>query len=203
MEEAFPSNGVWEVASTLTVLSAISAYPPPNNRLQSRRMNMITAFRGQIMKLKRLATAPQIWPTARATSCGLFHIAYATASVILQNELKKLYVELCRDPSNRVREAAAVKIGTFAATIERTAYTKSCEGMFSSKEAIGATRIEWIWFLPFSGYFVMMIKYSRYQIHINMLFQLDELFGVYLNVLLVANSGKIPAFCTFAKLLAS
>lgn len=66
-----------------------------------------------------MATAPQIWSTARVTSCGLFHIAYANTSVILQNELKRLYVELCRDPSNRVREAAAVKIGTFAATIEQ------------------------------------------------------------------------------------
>ncbi|KAH0691028.1 hypothetical protein KY289_018386 [Solanum tuberosum] len=69
--------------------------------------------------VKRLATAEQIWSTARATSCGLFHIAYANASVSLQNELKTLYIKLCRDPSNRVREAAAIKIGKFAATIEQ------------------------------------------------------------------------------------
>lgn len=57
--------------------------------------------------------------TARASSCGLFPIAYPGATDPLKNELRTLYGQLCQDASSMVRKATARNFGNFADTVER------------------------------------------------------------------------------------
>jgi hypothetical protein len=59
------------------------------------------------------------WFTTRVSSCGLFHIAYPSASYQLKPELRVIYGQLCQDDMPMVRRAAASNLGKFAATIEQ------------------------------------------------------------------------------------
>jgi hypothetical protein len=70
------------------------------------------------MFLQRLAAGE--WFTARVSSCGLFHIAYPSASDQLKTELRTIYGQLCQDDMPMVRRAAALNLGKFAATIEQS-----------------------------------------------------------------------------------
>ncbi|GJN40262.1 hypothetical protein PR202_gb29451 [Eleusine coracana subsp. coracana] len=67
--------------------------------------------------VKRLAAGE--WFTARVSSCGLFHIAYPSASDQLKTELRTIYGQLCQDDMPMVRRAAASNLGKFAATVEQ------------------------------------------------------------------------------------
>ena len=64
------------------------------------------------------------WFTARVSACGLFHIAYPSASESLQTELRAVYNQLCHDDLPMVRRSAASNLGKFAATDEPS-YLKS------------------------------------------------------------------------------
>jgi hypothetical protein len=67
--------------------------------------------------VQRLAAGE--WFTARVSSCGLFHIAYPSASDQLKTELRTIYGQLCQDDMPMVRRAAASNLGKFAATVEQ------------------------------------------------------------------------------------
>jgi hypothetical protein len=67
---------------------------------------------------QRLASGE--WFTARVSSCGLFHIAYPSATDPLKTELRTIYGQLCQDDMPMVRRAAASNLGKFAATIEQS-----------------------------------------------------------------------------------
>jgi serine/threonine-protein phosphatase 2A regulatory subunit A len=58
------------------------------------------------------------WFTARVSACGLFHIAYPSASESHQAELRAIYNQLCHDDLPMVRRSAASNLGKFAATVE-------------------------------------------------------------------------------------
>lgn len=58
------------------------------------------------------------WFTARVSSCGLFHIAYPSATELLKAELRSIYGQLCQDDMPMVRRSAASNLGKFAATVE-------------------------------------------------------------------------------------
>lgn len=58
------------------------------------------------------------WFTARVSACGLFHIAYPSASETLKAELRSVFSQLCQDDMPMVRRAAASNLGKFAATVE-------------------------------------------------------------------------------------
>ncbi|GMP38650.1 hypothetical protein CsSME_00009808 [Camellia sinensis var. sinensis] len=47
------------------------------------------------------------WFTARVSACGLFHIAYPSASEMLKTELRSIYGQLCQDDMPMVRRSAA------------------------------------------------------------------------------------------------
>ncbi|KAJ8500730.1 hypothetical protein OPV22_011282 [Ensete ventricosum] len=66
--------------------------------------------------VKRLAGGE--WFTARVSSCGLFHIAYPSATELLKAELRSMYGQLCQDDMPMVRRSAASNLGKFAATVE-------------------------------------------------------------------------------------
>jgi serine/threonine-protein phosphatase 2A regulatory subunit A len=68
--------------------------------------------------VKRLAAGE--WFAARVSSCGLFHIAYPSASDQLKTELRTIYGQLCQDDMPMVRRAAASNLGKFAATVEQS-----------------------------------------------------------------------------------
>lgn len=68
------------------------------------------------LHLQRLAAGE--WFTARVSSCGLFHIAYPSASETLKTELRTIYSQLCQDDMPMVRRSAATNLGKFAATVE-------------------------------------------------------------------------------------
>lgn len=68
------------------------------------------------MYLQRLAAGE--WFTARVSACGLFHIAYPSASESLKAELRSIYSQLCQDDMPMVRRSAATNLGKFAATVE-------------------------------------------------------------------------------------
>jgi hypothetical protein len=53
------------------------------------------------------------------SSCGLFHIAYPSASEPLKAELRTIYGQLCQDDMPMVRRAAASNLGKFSATVEQ------------------------------------------------------------------------------------
>lgn len=76
----------------------------------------------QICNVQRLAAGE--WFTARVSSCGLFHIAYPSASETLKTELRTVYSQLCQDDMPMVRRSAATNLGKFAATVE-AAYLKN------------------------------------------------------------------------------
>jgi hypothetical protein len=67
---------------------------------------------------QRLASGE--WFTARVSSCGLFHIAYPSATDPLKTELRTIYGQLCQDDMPMVRRAAASNLGKFAATVEQS-----------------------------------------------------------------------------------
>ncbi|VAI16872.1 unnamed protein product [Triticum turgidum subsp. durum] len=71
-----------------------------------------------IAVVKRLAAGE--WFTARVSSCGLFHIAYPSATDPLKTELRTIYGQLCQDDMPMVRRAAASNLGKFAATVEQS-----------------------------------------------------------------------------------
>lgn len=73
-------------------------------------------FSKQSFLLQRLAAGE--WFTARVSSCGLFHIAYPSASELLKAELRSIYGQLCQDDMPMVRRSAASNLGKFAATVE-------------------------------------------------------------------------------------
>lgn len=52
------------------------------------------------------------------SSCGLFHIAYSSASDLLKTELRSIYSQLCQDDMPMVRRSAASSLGKFAATVD-------------------------------------------------------------------------------------
>lgn len=52
------------------------------------------------------------------SSCGLFHIAYPSATETLKTELRSIYNQLCQDDMPMVRRSVATNLGKFAATIE-------------------------------------------------------------------------------------
>lgn len=58
------------------------------------------------------------WFTARVSSCGLFHIAYPSATELFKAELRSMYGQLCQDDMPMVRRSAASNLGKFAATVE-------------------------------------------------------------------------------------
>ncbi|PWA97559.1 Armadillo-like helical [Artemisia annua] len=66
--------------------------------------------------VKRLAGGE--WFTARVSVCGLFHIAYPSASETLKAELRSVFSQLCQDDMPMVRRAAASNFGKFATTVE-------------------------------------------------------------------------------------
>ncbi|RWW44551.1 hypothetical protein BHE74_00049683 [Ensete ventricosum] len=66
--------------------------------------------------VKRLAGGE--WFTARVSSCGLFHIAYPSATELLKAELRSMYGQLCQDDMPMVRRSAASNLGKFAATVD-------------------------------------------------------------------------------------
>lgn len=68
------------------------------------------------MWFQRLAAGE--WFTARVSACGLFHIAYPSASETLKAELRSVYSQLCQDDMPMVRRSAATNLGKFAATME-------------------------------------------------------------------------------------
>jgi hypothetical protein len=68
--------------------------------------------------VQRLAAGE--WFAARVSSCGLFHIAYPSASDQLKTELRTIYGQLCQDDMPMVRRAAASNLGKFAATVEQS-----------------------------------------------------------------------------------
>lgn len=69
-----------------------------------------------LLFLQRLAAGE--WFTARVSACGLFHIAYPSASEALKTELRSVFNQLCQDDMPMVRRAAATNLGKFAATVE-------------------------------------------------------------------------------------
>lgn len=69
-----------------------------------------------VSDIQRLAAGE--WFTARVSSCGLFHIAYPSASEVLKTELRTIYNQLCQDDMPMVRRSAASNLGKFAATVE-------------------------------------------------------------------------------------
>ena len=71
-----------------------------------------------LYSFQRLASGE--WFTARVSSCGLFHIAYPSATDALKTELRTIYGQLCQDDMPMVRRAAASNLGKFAATIEQS-----------------------------------------------------------------------------------
>lgn len=71
-----------------------------------------------ISNIQRLAAGE--WFTARVSSCGLFHIAYPSASETFKTELRTIYSQLCQDDMPMVRRSAATNLGKFAATVEPT-----------------------------------------------------------------------------------
>lgn len=74
-----------------------------------------------VFGVQRLAAGE--WFTARVSSCGLFHVAYPSASETLKTELRTIYGQLCQDDMPMVRRSAATNLGKFAATVE-PAYLK-------------------------------------------------------------------------------
>ncbi|PSR91184.1 Serine/threonine-protein like [Actinidia chinensis var. chinensis] len=80
---------------------------------QMRDYDLVDWF---IPLVKRLATGE--WFTARVSACGLFHIAYPSASEMLKTELRSVYNQLCQDDMPMVRRSAATNLGKFAATVE-------------------------------------------------------------------------------------
>lgn len=71
-----------------------------------------------LYSFQRLAAGE--WFTARVSSCGLFHIAYPSATDPLKTELRTIYGQLCQDDMPMVRRAAASNLGKFAATVEQS-----------------------------------------------------------------------------------
>ncbi|KAL3654179.1 hypothetical protein CASFOL_003860 [Castilleja foliolosa] len=86
---------------------------------QMRDNDLINSF---VPVVKRLAAGESF--TARASACGLFHVAYPSAPDMLKTELRSIYRLLCQDDKEPVRKAAATNLGKFAATIE-SAYIKT------------------------------------------------------------------------------
>ncbi|KVH97580.1 Armadillo-like helical [Cynara cardunculus var. scolymus] len=80
---------------------------------QMRDSDLVDWF---IPLVKRLAACE--WFTARVSACGLFHIAYPSASEMLKAELRSIYSQLCQDDMPMVRRSAATNLGKFAATVE-------------------------------------------------------------------------------------
>lgn len=52
------------------------------------------------------------------SACGLFHIAYASASETLKTELRSIYSQLCQDDMPMVRRSAATNLAKFAVSVE-------------------------------------------------------------------------------------
>ena len=81
-----------------------------------------------VFVIQRLAAGE--WFTARVSSCGLFHIAYPSATETLKNELRTIYSQLCQDDMPMVRRAAATNLGKFAATVEPSYLKTDIMSMF-------------------------------------------------------------------------
>ncbi|CAI7784492.1 unnamed protein product [Closterium sp. NIES-54] len=58
------------------------------------------------------------WFTARVSACGLFHIAYPSATEQQRADLRTLYGQLSHDDMPMVRRSSALNMGKFAATVE-------------------------------------------------------------------------------------
>jgi serine/threonine-protein phosphatase 2A regulatory subunit A len=54
---------------------------------------------------KRLSTGD--WFTSRTSACSLFAPVYPKSNAIIQEELRKLFAQLCKDDTPMVRRAAA------------------------------------------------------------------------------------------------
>ncbi|OAY84772.1 Serine/threonine-protein phosphatase 2A 65 kDa regulatory subunit A beta isoform [Ananas comosus] len=80
---------------------------------QMKESDLVDSF---IPLVKRLAAGE--WFTARVSSCGLFHLAYPSATELLKAELRSIYGQLCQDDMPMVRRSAASNLGKFAATVE-------------------------------------------------------------------------------------
>lgn len=59
--------------------------------------------------IRRLASGE--WFTSRTSACGLFAVAYASATETTKQELRKSFHNLCTDDTPMVRRAAAGKLG--------------------------------------------------------------------------------------------
>ncbi len=59
--------------------------------------------------IRRLASGE--WFTSRTSACGLFAVAYPSASESTKQELRKSFHNLCSDDTPMVRRAAAAKLG--------------------------------------------------------------------------------------------
>ncbi len=59
--------------------------------------------------IRRLASGE--WFTSRTSACGLFAVAYPSATDATKQELRKSFNNLCTDDTPMVRRAAAGKLG--------------------------------------------------------------------------------------------
>lgn len=65
--------------------------------------------------VRRLVTRD--WFTARISACGLFTVAYRRFPASTQQELRRMFAQLCRDDTPMVRRGAAAALGPFAKEI--------------------------------------------------------------------------------------
>lgn len=61
------------------------------------------------MLITRLASGD--WFTSRTSACSLFSVAYPKVSDDVKKELRRLFVQLCKDDTPMVRRAAAANLG--------------------------------------------------------------------------------------------
>ncbi|OUM56408.1 hypothetical protein PIROE2DRAFT_18997, partial [Piromyces sp. E2] len=67
--------------------------------------------------IRRLAAGD--WFTSRTSACGLFTAVYPRCSAAIQEELRKIYRQLCRDDTPMVRRAAATQLVKFTKVIQK------------------------------------------------------------------------------------
>ncbi|CAI7839034.1 unnamed protein product [Closterium sp. NIES-54] len=76
----------------------------------------VTNFLKILLYCQRLGAGE--WFTARVSACGLFHIAYPSATEQQRADLRTLYGQLSHDDMPMVRRSSALNMGKFAATVE-------------------------------------------------------------------------------------
>ncbi|KAJ3020024.1 hypothetical protein HKX48_001439 [Thoreauomyces humboldtii] len=70
-----------------------------------------------IPMIKRLSTGD--WFTSRTSACGLYAPAYALSSPATQDELRKMYIQLCNDDTPMVRRAAGTHLAKLAKKVSK------------------------------------------------------------------------------------